>query len=138
MRHCVCISVAIAALPTIRLRHLRLQEPRKAEAPQLRDECRSYRILAGCRAYPPPLRLRFASLVLTRRLSPFHVSALCSRYTTDIPLRPGRIAQHPRHRSSGPELRGLVRYVWAKVFNQDGVHGGQADGECHSIVLRRR
>jgi hypothetical protein len=26
-----------------------LQEPRKAEAPQLRDECRSYRILAGCR-----------------------------------------------------------------------------------------
>ena len=86
----------------------------------------------------PPLRLRFASLVLTRRLSPFHVSALFSRYTTDIPLRPGRIAQHPRHRSSGPELRGLVRYVWAKVFNQDGVHGGQADGECHSIVLRRR
>lgn len=29
------------------------QEPRKAEAPQLRDECRSYRILAGCRQYPP-------------------------------------------------------------------------------------
>ena len=27
-----------------------LQEPRKAEAPQLRDECRSYRILAGCGA----------------------------------------------------------------------------------------
>ena len=26
-----------------------IQEPRKAEAPQLRDECRSYRILAGCR-----------------------------------------------------------------------------------------
>ena len=25
------------------------QEPRKAEAPQLRDECRSYRILANCR-----------------------------------------------------------------------------------------
>ncbi len=28
------------------------QEPRKAEAPQLRDECRSYRILAGCSASP--------------------------------------------------------------------------------------
>ncbi len=27
-----------------------LQEPRKSDAPQLRDECRSYRILAGCRA----------------------------------------------------------------------------------------
>ena len=26
-----------------------LQEPRKSDAPQLRDECRSYRILAGCR-----------------------------------------------------------------------------------------
>ncbi|KAG6851241.1 hypothetical protein H0H93_011677 [Arthromyces matolae] len=26
-------------------------EPRKAEAPQLRDECRSYRILAGCSQY---------------------------------------------------------------------------------------
>ncbi|CAK5277658.1 unnamed protein product [Mycena citricolor] len=29
-----------------------LQEPRKAEAPQLRDECRSYRILAGCTGIP--------------------------------------------------------------------------------------
>ncbi|KAJ6525590.1 CK1/CK1/CK1-G protein kinase [Mycena capillaripes] len=28
-------------------------EPRKAEAPQLRDECRSYRILAGCSQSPP-------------------------------------------------------------------------------------
>jgi hypothetical protein len=28
---------------------LKIQEPRKAEAPQLRDECRSYRILANCR-----------------------------------------------------------------------------------------
>lgn len=27
-------------------------EPRKAEAPQLRDECRSYRILAGCTGIP--------------------------------------------------------------------------------------
>jgi len=27
-------------------------EPRKAEAPQLRDECRSYRILAGCPGIP--------------------------------------------------------------------------------------
>ncbi|VDC06608.1 unnamed protein product [Peniophora sp. CBMAI 1063] len=27
-------------------------EPRKAEAPQLRDECRSYRILAGCAGIP--------------------------------------------------------------------------------------
>lgn len=27
-------------------------EPRKAEAPQLRDECRSYRILAGCHGIP--------------------------------------------------------------------------------------
>ncbi|KAH9993765.1 CK1/CK1/CK1-G protein kinase [Russula vinacea] len=27
-------------------------EPRKAEAPQLRDECRSYRILAGCQGIP--------------------------------------------------------------------------------------
>ena len=30
-----------------------VQEPRKAEAPQLRDECRSYRILAGCRQSNP-------------------------------------------------------------------------------------
>jgi hypothetical protein len=28
---------------------LNAQEPRKAEAPQLRDECRSYRILTHCR-----------------------------------------------------------------------------------------
>ncbi|KAH0827153.1 kinase-like protein [Lanmaoa asiatica] len=34
------------------LSHLFSQEPRKAEAPQLRDECRSYRILAGCPGIP--------------------------------------------------------------------------------------
>jgi hypothetical protein len=28
-----------------------VQEPRKSDAPQLRDEYRSYRILSGCRAY---------------------------------------------------------------------------------------
>ncbi|KAK7020502.1 kinase-like protein [Favolaschia claudopus] len=38
-------------------------EPRKAEAPQLRDECRSYRILAGCsHGYTPDLPLRTGGL----------------------------------------------------------------------------
>jgi hypothetical protein len=36
------------------IRSSTLQEPRKAEAPQLRDECRSYRILAGCSQYSWP------------------------------------------------------------------------------------
>ncbi len=33
-------------------RRVWLQEPRKTEAPQLRDECRSYKILAGSPGIP--------------------------------------------------------------------------------------
>ncbi|KAF2155653.1 casein kinase-like protein I [Myriangium duriaei CBS 260.36] len=32
-------------------------EPRKSDAPQLRDEYRSYKILVGCREYPPRKRI---------------------------------------------------------------------------------
>lgn len=41
-------------------------EPRKSDAPQLRDEYRTYKILVGCRAYRPrpPNDLSF---LLTRR-----------------------------------------------------------------------
>ncbi len=86
--------------PIVRCSCLRvIQEPRKAEAPQLRDECRSYRILAGCRQYPPA-----PSYVRPARLTGSHVApsavgscATCSRDTPDIPLRAGRPAQHPRH-----------------------------------------
>jgi len=32
-------------------------EPRKSDAPQLRDEYRTYKILVGCREFPYPLHL---------------------------------------------------------------------------------
>ena len=34
-----------------------LQEPRKSDAPQLRDEYRTYKILVGCRRFSPLLHL---------------------------------------------------------------------------------
>ena len=40
-----------------------LQEPRKSDAPQLRDEYRSYKILSGCRASPLTFSASRASLV---------------------------------------------------------------------------
>ena len=40
------------------------QEPRKSDAPQLRDEYRTYKILVGCRKSPLPLlRGRIANVV---------------------------------------------------------------------------
>lgn len=35
-----------------------LQEPRKSDAPQLRDEYRTYKILVGCREFAPLLSAR--------------------------------------------------------------------------------
>ena len=63
------------------------QEPRKAEAPQLRDECRSYRILAGCRQYN----------ALSRRMLYSVTIYLFSWYPSNLPLWARGIAQHPRH-----------------------------------------
>lgn len=40
-----------AVLPLSLSTHLQIQEPRKSDAPQLRDEYRTYKILAGCREY---------------------------------------------------------------------------------------
>ncbi|KIJ69256.1 hypothetical protein HYDPIDRAFT_105860, partial [Hydnomerulius pinastri MD-312] len=53
-------------------------EPRKAEAPQLRDECRSYRILAGCR-----------TLLLSQSLE-HHSDPNSSWDPSDLSLRAGR------------------------------------------------
>lgn len=51
----ICMSALLENQSTVHRHHLYsppyTQEPRKAEAPQLRDECRSYRILSGCREY---------------------------------------------------------------------------------------
>ena len=49
--HQICALVIFSAI-IHSLYRIHLQEPRKAEAPQLRDECRSYRILAGCCTSP--------------------------------------------------------------------------------------
>ena len=51
-RHQVCPSKLILVHVIVSIHRpdaTSVQEPRKAEAPQLRDECRSYRILSGCR-----------------------------------------------------------------------------------------
>ncbi|KAH9483681.1 bifunctional choline kinase/ethanolamine kinase cki1 [Psilocybe cubensis] len=57
-------------------------EPRKAEAPQLRDECRSYRILAGCRQYPllPPLQPPAHVLLSFFFLNHMHLATKHMRY----------------------------------------------------------
>jgi casein kinase 1 len=77
----LCVRIYPPRSPTFSL-----QEPRKAEAPQLRDECRSYRILANCRASPRVLRVA----------APADVRVRASRHSADIPFRPGGPSQHPR------------------------------------------
>ena len=61
------------------------QEPRKAEAPQLRDECRSYRILTHCRVlfFNPSYHMVVTDLV--------------SWHSSNIPFWTRGIAQRPGH-----------------------------------------
>jgi hypothetical protein len=94
------------------------QEPRKSDAPQLRDEYRSYKILSGCRTsntYDPFLAANNAC--------PY------SWYPSSLLLWSGRSPQHSGHRSFGSLLGGSVRDVWPKVLRQDVCHGRQADGK---------
>lgn len=62
-------------------------EPRKSDAPQLRDEYRTYKILVGCREYPRPPCTRCPT---GSRLTPR------SRHSQRLLLWPGGPAQHPR------------------------------------------
>jgi hypothetical protein len=94
------------------------QEPRKSDAPQLRDEYRSYKILSGCRESN------------AHDASPASNSACpYSWYPSSLLLWSGRSPQHLGHRSFGPLLGGSVRDVWPKVLRQDVCHGRQADGK---------
>ena len=50
-------------------------------------------------------------------------------------LRPRGTAQRPRNRSLGSQSRGFIRHVWSKVFCQDSLHVGEANGELsHQMV----
>jgi hypothetical protein len=64
--------------------------------------------------------------------------AAASRNSTDIPFRPRGFAQHLGHRPAGSQPRGPVRYVWAQVHDQNGVHGCAADGALRGRVVSWR
>ena len=100
------------------------QEPRKAEAPQLRDECRSYRILTGCSQYNVPFRWKPYPV----GFDPPSLTPLNSRHPSNLPLWSRGVAQHPRHRPVGAQSRRSVRYVRSKIRSQDRLHGCQANG----------
>lgn len=53
-------------------------EPRKSDAPQLRDEYRTYKILVGCREYSPFPSERMAYCPVERQLTRF---LQCSRHS---------------------------------------------------------
>jgi len=74
----------IQAYPPNSCLQLVLQEPRKSDAPQLRDEYRTYKILVGCREYPD---LPSLGLGLTHS----------SWYPQCLLLRSGRPPQYSGH-----------------------------------------
>lgn len=82
-------------------------EARKTEAPQLRDEYRTYKVLAGTRDI----------LDLISSWSAFCL-LLWTRGTTQCTL----------HGSSGAFFGGHVRPVQQMLHRKDNLHGGDADG----------
>lgn len=75
-----CLAVAGLFADT---RH---QEPRKSDAPQLRDEYRTYKILVGCRKFAPPMD---TVLIAAAQGCPSHASQASFQDTAGMgsPLR---------------------------------------------------
>ncbi|KAG5456627.1 MAG: hypothetical protein BJ554DRAFT_3580, partial [Olpidium bornovanus] len=109
-------------------------ESRKSDAPQLRDEYRTYKIIAGCGEsatfllslcstahFLAGLGLS-AHLPLCQNIPPRPSLAVIPGSPTGILLRPGGPAQHPVFGPAGSVDGGPVRYVLAEIFHQDGVH----------------
>ena len=78
-------------------------------------------------SWPDVVRVSFSPLPSAVLTPP---AAVCSRHPADLPLRPGGSAQYPRHRPPRAQLRGPLRHVRPQVLDQDGLHGGAADGAC--------
>jgi hypothetical protein len=81
----------------------RFQEPKKSDAPQLRDEYRTYKILVGCREF---LRIKLCR-------SP-NQNSRCAQC---LLLRARGSPQHPCHRPVRTEPGRLVRSLQQKILH---------------------
>ena len=96
-------------------------EPRKSDAPQLRDEYRTYKILNGCREWT-----RYCLSSNSEQITDAFLYYSWS--STSILLWTGGIAQHSRHWSLRPQSGRPVWYVRTQIQHQDCRHDCQADG----------
>jgi len=106
-----------------------LQEPRKSDAPQLRDEYRSYKILSGCRESLHQSTIMKISSRLTIIFGLFGSARHDSWNPSSLLLWTRGSSQHLGDRSLGSFHGRSVRHVWTKVLGQDLRHGREADGE---------
>jgi hypothetical protein len=116
-----CIVQAYRASRLSLTRLCQLQEPRKSDAPQLRDEYRSYRILQGCPGIPQ------AYYYGTEGLHNVLCIDLLGPNLEDLfdLVRCGRSPTTPEPRSYWP-MSCLA--VWAEIHNQNRSNACQTNG----------
>lgn len=93
------------------------KEPRKAEAPQLRDEYRTYKVLVGCRKKASVSR-SYTTKLLT----------LYSWHSWRVLFWAGGSPQHTRAGSIRTQPGRFVRPLWTYVLRQDDGSDRKANG----------
>lgn len=110
------------------------QEPRKSDAPQLRDEYRSYRILQGCPGIPQAYYYGTEGLhnVLCIDLLGPNLEDLFDL----VRLSPSLFTSnaHSKYLSSLISCSPLI--VWTEIHCEDGRYARQTDGELFLVSVR--
>jgi serine/threonine protein kinase len=106
-------------------------EPRKSDAPQLRDEYRTYKILSGCGKFF--IRDSDGAIRNAQRIDSFDCyktfkTNSASGNTQCLLLWTRRLAQHSSFGFTRPKYGGLVRPVWTQIHCKNGRNGCKTNG----------
>lgn len=96
-------------------------EPRKSDAPQLRDEYRTYKILSG-------LSMWWCIQGVIVVHFDWHLFLLFSRYSCSLLFWSRRTPQHLGHWHVGPKSGRFIRYVQSSLQYKNSGYACQADG----------